>query len=85
MSAPGDVLAAWDRALPFLEGLDGVHGDAVAARAAVAELIEALRSAADRLGVLIECDNEDHGDASEDDVAAYKAARAALARAGAAP
>lgn len=41
-------------------------------------LCAALRAAADRLGVLIEADNEDHGGASPDDVAAYEACRAAL-------
>ncbi|MGC1550807.1 MAG: hypothetical protein WA777_19975 [Rhodanobacter sp.] len=33
------VLAALDRAIAFLEGMEGVHSDAVKARAAVAELI----------------------------------------------
>lgn len=42
-------------------------------------LAEALARVTDRLGVVIECDNDDHGGASEDDVSAYEAARTALA------
>ena len=47
-----------------------------------AELVEAAKRAEDRLGVLIECDNEDNGGASPDDVAAWETLRAALARCG---
>lgn len=44
------------------------------------EMAGALRLCEDRLGVLIECDNEDHGGASPDDVNAWRACRAILAR-----
>ena len=43
------------------------------------KLAEALRVVNDRLGIVIECDNEDHGGAGEDDVAAYELARTTLA------
>ncbi len=43
------------------------------------KLAEALDRVMDRLGVVIECDNEDHDGASEDDVAAYELARTTLA------
>lgn len=49
------------------------------------KLAEALRVVNDRLGVVIECDNEDHGGAGEDDVSAYQAARATLAEYEASP
>ena len=44
-----------------------------------AALVAALATAADRLSVVIESDNEDHGGASPDDVSAYDGALAALA------
>lgn len=45
-------------------------------------LVAALHDCVDRLGVLIECDNEDHGGAATADVDAYNTARASLAAAG---
>lgn len=82
MTAPVDVLAVMDREIGRWDGLDSyAEGkDLIAARAAVAELLEALDNVRDRLGVVIECDNEDHGGASPDDVSAYDRAAAALAR-----
>lgn len=76
------VLAVMDRATQKLRG-DDWHGapSMEEARATVAELVEAAKRAEDRLGVVIECDNEDNGGASPDDVAAWDALRAALARA----
>lgn len=44
----------------------------------VDRLVTAAWSAEDRLGVVIECDNEDHGGAAEDDVAAFLELREAL-------
>lgn len=44
----------------------------------VDRLIAAAWAAEDRLGVVIECDNEDHGGAAEDDVAAFLELREAL-------
>jgi len=46
----------------------------------VLEPMRALARAADRLGVLIECDNEDHNGAGADDVAAYDGLLRVLAR-----
>jgi hypothetical protein len=44
------------------------------------ELVAALKSCRDRIGVLIECDNEDHGGANPDDIQAWESARVALAK-----
>lgn len=44
------------------------------------EPMRTLARAADRLGVLIECDNEDHNGAGEEDVAAYDGLLRVLAR-----
>lgn len=82
--APVDVLATYDRLIREVPMGLGHMQNIVAAHAAVAELIEALRKAEDRLGVLIESDNEDHGGAAPEDVAAWEACNAALARVGSA-
>ena len=71
--------------LAVLADYSAQHGDPEdfeQARAAIAELIEAMRKAEDRLGVLIESDNEDHGGAAPEDVAAWEACNAAHARVG---
>jgi hypothetical protein len=79
-----DVLAVMDEAQRDAENTYGHDSQQVvelnAARAAIAELIEAMRKAEDRLGVLIESDNEDHGGAAPEDVAAWEACNAAIAR-----
>lgn len=51
----------------------------------VTKLIEALTETADRLAVVIESDNEDHGGAGAEDVAAYERAMAILKRIGGTP
>ena len=83
---PVDVLAVMDSCTDELEKQPGCYYTDAAklqeARAAIAELIEALRKAEDRLGVLIESDTEDHGGAAPEDVAAWEACNAAIARVG---